>query len=142
TAAFAGNAYYKAAAGTAAIVIDKADAVVQVTGTHVVCDGLAHDASGSVSGAGGAGLGVPTFTYTDAANVTVADPIHAGSYTVTAAFAGNADYNPAAGTAAIVIDKADAVVQVTGTHVVYDGLSHDASGSVSGVGGAGLGVPA
>src|SRR5207248_1286275 len=97
---------YNPASSTAAIVIDKAGALVQVTGIHVVYDGLAHDATGSVSGVGGTSLGTPTFTYTDAGNAVVADPMHAGTFTVTAAFAGNADYNPASSTAAIVIDKA------------------------------------
>src|SRR5439155_20773195 len=107
----------------------------------IVYDGLAHDASGAVSGVGGENLGTPAFSYTDASNTADRKRVEEGNYTDTAALAGNTDYNSASNTTSVVIDKASATVQVTGAHVVYDGLAHDATGAVTGVGGENLGSP-
>jgi hypothetical protein len=92
----------------AAFTILKATPTVTVVGGNFVYDEQAHPATGSVTGVGGANLGTPTFTYSfvDAdGNVVVLSgpPVEPGYYTVTASFAGNANYNPASATAAITI---------------------------------------
>ncbi len=48
------------------------------------------------------------------------------------------NYNDESGTVAIVINKADATVSVTGYTGVYDGAAHGATGTATGVGGAAL----
>jgi hypothetical protein len=105
---FDGNTNYKSASGDVAIVITQATPTVSVTGGSFTYDGLAHPATGSVIGVNGANLGTPTFTYSytdDSGHVvtTTAAPVDPGYYTVTASFAGDANYNAASATATITI---------------------------------------
>src|SRR5204862_366982 len=65
-----------------------------------------------------------------------------GTYTIAATFAGSSNYLPAASTATITINPATPVVTVSGGTFTFDGLSHAATGAVTGVGGASLGLPA
>lgn len=59
-------------------------------------DGGAHLVTGNALGVNGEVLAPPLLiTYTDAAGAPVAAPILPGRYTVTASFAGNADFDPA-----------------------------------------------
>ena len=86
----------------------RAIATITVSGGNFIYDGLPHPATGSVTGVNGESLGTPTFTYSYTDNdgnvVTSSNPpIEPGYYTVTASFAGNNDYNPAVGTATIMI---------------------------------------
>src|SRR4029079_8957840 len=123
---FSGGTNYLDENGTAAIVINKADANVTVTGYTGTYDAAAHGASGTASGIGGvdlsAGLNLgATFT-----NV----PGGTANWT----FSGGTNYNDKSGTAAIVITKADAVVTVNGYTGVYDATAHGATGSATGVG--------
>ena len=53
--------------------------------------------------------------------------------TATWTFTGGTNYNDQSGTAAIVINKADATVTVTGYTGVYDGAPHGATGTATGV---------
>ena len=56
-------------------------------------------------------------------------PINAGTYMVTANFAGSTDYSPTSSTpVSFTIAKADAPVSVTGYSVVYSGTAHTATG--------------
>ena len=92
-------------------------------------DGTAHGATGSATGVGGvdlAGLELGA-KFTDAPGGTA-------HWT----FAGGTNYNDQSGDAAIVINKADATVSVTGYTGVFDGTAHGATGSATGVGGAAL----
>ena len=121
---------YNNATGTAAIVLSKADATVSVTGYTGVYDAAAHGASGTATGVGavalsGLSLGA-SFT-----NV----PGGTASWTFTDV---TGNYSNATGTAAIVINKADATIVVTGYTGVYNGAAHGASGTATGVGGAAL----
>jgi hypothetical protein len=132
---FTANGDYNAANGTVNNSIDKADAIVSVSGYTGTYDAASHGASGSVTGvdAGGAALGSSLdlgLSFTNAPGGTA-------SWT----FEGGTNYNDQDGEVAIVIDKADAIVSVSGYTGTYDAASHGASGSVTGVdaGGAALG---
>ena len=124
---FAGNGNYNSASGTVTNTINKADAVVSVTGYTGTYDAAAHNLSGSVTGVVGdlAAVGSSlTFgpSFTDAGN-------HTGSWS----FLGGTNYNNQSNTAAIVIAKADATVVITPYSGTYDAAAHNLSGSVTGV---------
>ncbi len=116
---------YNDDSGSAAIVINKADATIVVNGFTGVYDGAAHGATGTATGVlsealvgldlGASFTNVPGGT----ANWTFTD------------VTGN--YNDASGTAAIVISKADATIVVNGYTGVYDGAAHGATGTATGV---------
>jgi hypothetical protein len=126
---FTGGTNYNDQNGTAAIVINKANAICTVNGYTGNYAGAAHGATGSCTGVGGAtlaGLNLgASFT-----NV----PGGTAHWT----FAGGTNYNDASGDVAIVINKADATIYVGGYSGVYDGNPHGASGTAIGVGGANL----
>src|SRR5207248_1899480 len=64
--------------------------------------------------------------------------LDAGVYTVTAGYAGETEYAAGTGTTTLTVAKADAVVGVSGTSVVYDGLGHGLTGTATGVNGEDL----
>ena len=134
-ATFNGTAIYAAATATKTFAIGKAAPTVTVNGGTFTYDATPHAASGTVTGAGGATLGTPSFTYNGAS----AAPVTAGTYEVVATFAGDANHNSATGSATITINRATPVVNVTGGTYTYDGQSHGASVTVTGVGGVDLG---
>jgi hypothetical protein len=75
---------------------------VVVTGGAFAYDGQPHAATASVTGVGGSSLGPVTITY----NGGTAVPTNAGTYEVSASFAGDTNYAPASGSATITIGKA------------------------------------
>lgn len=105
--------------------IAKADATINVQGYTCVYDGNAHGASGTAKGVKGESLsgldlgasftdvpgGTATWTFTDATG----------------------NYNNRNGSVSIAISKATAVISVTAYSVNYDGHSHTASGTATGV---------
>jgi hypothetical protein len=97
--------------------------------------------SGTVTGAGGLNTSA-SLTYSAKADGTgVADFINAGTYYVTAHYAGDANHTASNGAAvAVVIGKADARVTVNGYTGVYDARFHGATGSAAGVGGESAGT--
>jgi parallel beta-helix repeat protein len=127
---FTGGTNYNDQSGDVAIVINKADATVSVSGYTGVYDGNPHGASGTATGVGGtdlsAGLNLGA-TYTDVPGGTA-------HWT----FTGGTNYNDQSGDVAIVIDKAEATVLVSGYTGVYDAAAHGASGTATGVGGTDL----
>ena len=130
TGTFAGNQNYASTTGTAQIIIDKANASINVTPYHVTYDGNAHTATGTATGVGGAGLSAGL-------NLTGTTHTDAGDYPSDAwSFAGGTDYNDASGTVHDIIDKANASINVTPYHVTYDGNAHTATGTATGVGNA------
>lgn len=71
----------------------------------------------------------------------MADQTNAGTYYVTAHYTGDANHNASDGAAvAIVINQADATVNVNGYTGVYDTAYHGATGSATGVGGVSVGM--
>ena len=123
--------------GRAAPTLDVADA-------GGVYDGSTFPASASVAGVGGVpGTSLegaaPVLTYyaggTAAGTPLAGPPTAAGTYTVTAAFPGSADYAPATTQATFTIGQATPTVLVTDAGGVYHGSSFPASASVAGVSG-------
>ena len=110
----------------------KRTATIVVSGYTGSYDGTAHGATGSATGVDGEDLSALLNlgdSFTDAPGGTA-------SWT----FAGNASYNAAEGTAAITINRADAVIAVSGYSGTYDGVAHGASGTATGVNGENLGA--
>ena len=104
---FTGGTNYNDQSGTAAIVITKADATVTVNGYTGVYDAAAHGATGTATGIGGErGAGSSLDLGASFTNV----PGGTANWT----FTGGTNYNDQSGTAAIVINKADATVTVNG----------------------------
>ncbi|MDQ5837870.1 MAG: hypothetical protein M3379_13920, partial [Acidobacteriota bacterium] len=127
---FAGNTNYAPAGGTAAINITQAAASVTVNGYAGTYDGNAHGATGSATGVKGEDLSGLLNLGSSFTNV----PGGTANWT----FAGNTNYAPANGTAAITIAQAAATITVNGYTGVYDGQAHGATGTATGVGGEDL----
>jgi hypothetical protein len=116
---------YTLTGATGSVTITKANATVQVTGyTGGTYDGTEHTQTVTVTGVGTDGV-----LFTDSLSGT-----KAGDYSKNWSFS-NGNYNAAgeSGTLAFTIDKANAVISVTGVSTTYDGAGHAASGSASGV---------
>ena len=99
---FAGDANYNAAAGTAAITINRADATINVTGFTGTYDGAPHGAAGTASGVNNEILN----DFLDLGATFTNVPGGTADWT----FSGGTNYNPASGSAAIVINKATPVL--------------------------------
>ena len=122
---------YNNATGSVADTISKANANVSVTPYNVTYDGSVHIATGSVTGVGGTVLSGLDLTGTSHTN--------AGSYSDNWSFTDTTgNYNNATGLVNDVVSKANATVNVTPYKLTYDGSSHSATGSVTGVGGIAL----
>jgi hypothetical protein len=125
SAQFGGDVSYTAASATNALTVDRANAVIAVTGYTGVYDGNSHGATGTATGVAGEDLSSLLHlgaTFTDVPGGTA-------NWT----FDGNTNYKPASGTAAITISQADATIKVQGYTGVYDGNAHGATGTATGV---------
>jgi len=133
TASQAGAVNYDPAADVPrAFTINQATASITVNGYNDVYDGNAHGASGSATGINNEDLNSLLnlgATFTDVPGGTA-------HWT----FAGNANYAPASGDAAITITQATATISVNGYTGVYDGSAHGGTGSATGVKGENLTV--
>jgi Big-like domain-containing protein/MBG domain-containing protein/Kelch motif protein/galactose oxidase-like protein len=127
---FTGGTNYNDASGDVAIVINKADANILVSGYTGVYDGGAHSATGSATGVGGVDLSGSLNLGATFTNV----PGGTAHWT----FAGGTNYNDASGDVAIVINKANATINVVGYTGIFDGNAHGATGTATGVGGVNL----
>jgi hypothetical protein len=119
---------------TSTITIQKATPTIQVSGYSTPFDGLAHTTTGQVYGLGGLDLGQAVITYQGGSA-----PVHGGTYTVTASFAGNDNYAAATSTATITITRVAATIDVQPATANYDGLAHGTSGTIYGLGGVVIG---
>ena len=131
--AFNGTDVYEAATASKTFTIHKATPTVSVTGGTFTYNATPHPATGTVK-RGGVSIGSPVLTYNGASE----PPVNGGTYNVVGTFAGDANHNPASGSAAITINQTVPVVTVTGGTYTYDGQPHPATASVTGVGGAQL----
>ena len=113
---------YAPASGTATLTITPATATVNVVDYNGVYDGNSHTASVTITGVGGVLLASNSLTGTNVSQ----------SGSVTASIS-DPNYDPAGGTATLNITKATAVIAVTPYSVTYDGTSHTATGSATGV---------
>ena len=118
-------------------IVDKATPIVTVTGGTFTYDGGPHPSTGTVTGVGGVVLGGPAITY----NGSGSAPVNAGSYNVVGTWSASTNYTAATGTATTTINKAAPTVTVYAGTFTYDGSTHAATGSVTGVAGASLGSP-
>ncbi len=131
-ASYAGNTNYAPATGGASLTITQATPTIAVTGGTFTYDGTPHAAAVTVTGVGGASLGPVTVTY----NALPAVPVSAGTYVVSASYAGDTNYVPATGGASLTITQATPTIVVTGGTFTYDGTPHAATVTATGVGGA------
>ena len=134
-AEFAGDTNYQPATRSATLTILRATPTVTVTGGTIVFDGQPHAATASATGVGGESLAPVALTYNGSTQV----PVNAGSYAVSASFAGNANYVAATSTGTLTISKASSTVTVADASFTYDGQPHGATATATGVGGAALG---
>ena len=118
---YSGGTNYNDQSGSVVIDISKADATCTIDGYTGIYDGAAHGAGGSCSGTGSLDL---DSTYIDFPGGTA-------NWTYT----GGINFNDQDGSVFIDIIKADASCTVTPYSVTYDGGSHTATGSCTGVGG-------
>ncbi len=149
SAVYNANGNYSYAYAYSTITITLATPLVTASWSGWTYDGTAHAATGSVGGVGGVNLGVPSsFTYysgtgTGGMNLGGNPPSNAGTYTVVAHYAGSTNYNAADSVpATITIARATPIVTASWSGWTYDATAHGATGSVTGVGGTSLGVPA
>jgi hypothetical protein len=124
---FAGNDNYNEANGTVDDNISKANAVISVNGFSGPYDGLAHGATGSVTGVESVPADLTSLLHLGTSFTNV--PGGTANWT----FDGNNNYNEASGSAAINIGKVNAHITVNGYSDIYDGAPHGATGSASGV---------
>ena len=100
------NANYSSATRTVTLSVTPALPVLTLTGGHFTYDTVAHPASATATGVGGATVaGSFALTYSPGG---AAAPVNAGSYGVTATFtSGNSNYSGGSATTTITIDPAD-----------------------------------
>ena len=133
TAHYAGDANHEASDGAAvAITINKATSTTTTVGDGpFTYDGTTHTGgSGTVTGVGSLSTSATSLTYTG-------DQVNAGTYYVTAHYAGDANHFGSDGVAvAIVINKASSTTTTVGDGpFTYDGTTHTGgSGTVTGAG--------
>ena len=129
TAAYAGDANHIGSSSTATITIGKAASSVTATGASFTYDGDTHTGGSAIVSGAGIVTGSAVLSYTG-------DQIDAGSYTVNAAYAGDANHIGNSGSATITIGKASSTTTTGGAGPFgYDGSTHTGgSGTVSGAG--------
>jgi hypothetical protein len=140
----AGNGNYNAAPQMPqTFSIGKATPLVVATGGTFPYDGLPKAGTGTATGVGGANLTPVTLSYSGTGATTYGPtataPTNAGTYTVTATFAGDANYlNTSSSPAALTISpkaltiKANDRVKTYGDAVVFAGTEFTPTGLVSG----------
>jgi len=113
------SANYSNATTTVTLPVTPALPVLALTGGHFTYDTVAHPATGTATGAGGASVaGSFAFTYTPGG---AAAPVNAGSYGVTATFtSSDPNYSGGNATATVTIDPAATTVTwATPADIVY-----------------------
>jgi hypothetical protein len=136
-ATFAGDANHLERSVSTTLTINKATPWVSFsTPTTVTYDGQPHGLIATVHGVGGA-LGVVQATYNGVAEA----PVNVGVYTASASFAGDANHVARTMTTTLRINPATPVVTVSGGSFTYDGQPHDATVTVTGLGGEVLASP-
>jgi hypothetical protein len=107
TAQFAGDTTFTASTGTGQLTVTKATALLQVAGGTFIYDGQPHPATTTVTGVNNVALSPLTVLYNGSSSL----PVNAGTYAVTASFAGNQNYNPAVNNQqSIIINKASQTI--------------------------------
>jgi hypothetical protein len=126
---------YDSASGSGSILINKANSTTVVSvagGVTFTYDAAAHPATVSVTGAGGLSLAPDPVYSCGHAPINVADSGCTASYN----FAGDDNHNPSSDSKTYTIGKATPLVTISGGPFTFDGNSHGATVSVTGIGGA------
>ena len=118
SATFAGDANHTGSSNTGSFEISKANPVVAAAGGSFTYTGSPQAGSGTATGVLSEDLGAVTLSYSGTGTTTygptATPPTDAGSYSVTASFAGSTNYNPGSSSAAaLTIAKAASAVTVT-----------------------------
>jgi hypothetical protein len=107
SAEFAGDVELTAGNGTGQLTVLKADPLLSVAGGSFAYDGQPHPANASATGVNNEALSPISLLYNGTNNV----PVNAGSYLVTATFAGNQNYNSVTNNQqSIIIGKANQAI--------------------------------
>jgi hypothetical protein len=102
-------------------------------------NGMPHGTTGQVLGVNNVVLNsIVVYTDSQGTELPGGAPVHAGTYTATVSYPGNVDYLPASASTSIVINQADAVINVPSIIVPYDGYEHVLTGTATGVQGEDL----
>jgi hypothetical protein len=103
TAQFAGDSGLAASNGAGQLTVGKANPLLQVTGGTFTYDGQPHPATASLTGVSNEALSPLTILY----NGSSIAPVDPGTYSITASFPGNQNYNAALhDTATVIIQSA------------------------------------
>lgn len=121
--------------------VAKASSTTTVSVGNAQYDGNMHGGTAAVTGAGGLNQSL-TVTYTGI-NGTVygpstTTPSNAGDYTASASFGGDVNHEPSTDSKNFQIAKISATINVNGYTGVYDGQSHGATGTATGITGENL----
>jgi hypothetical protein len=130
---------YTTATGQVTLIVNLGTATVSVTGGTFSYDGSPHAGSGFAYGVGGVSdvqtptvtlnyIGIGATTYGPSATA----PTNAGTYQMTASFAGNANYGPASNLASITINRAAAMVTPAAASKTYGTADPAFTGTLSG----------
>ena len=141
TATYAGDANHTGSNGSATFTVSPASSATRVSDAGGTYDGLTAFAANSAVTGPGVISGVASLDYYDSTtNVDLgADaPVNAGSYTVTATYAGDANHTGGTGSTTFTVNQATASITVTPYRVTYDGAPYTASGSATGASGVDL----
>src|SRR5206468_3543287 len=128
------------------VTVSKATPSVSISWPAWTFDGTAHQATGSVTGVGGADLGAASsISYYNGlkgrGSALAGAPKDAGDYSAVAHFDGNGNYTAALPIVKpVTVSKATPSVSISWPAWTFDGTAHQATGSVTGVGGADLGA--
>jgi len=139
------DSYSPATSALSTVVLNKATPTIKIlngntdvtgqTSTFTYNGGL-QGLTATVTGAGSDSLSITSLTYDGSsiapANVKVVNNAIA-SYNVVASYGGNNNYNSASASSSELINRATAVISVTGYRVTYDGQAHTATGTATGV---------
>jgi CSLREA domain-containing protein len=142
-ATFPGSADYSTASTSKTFSITPAATVVTVSDAGGTYNGSPSFATGTVTGAGGLST-TPTFSFTGTGGTTYSSataPTNAGTYAVTATYAGDANHTGNTATVGFTIAQATPSISVTDTGGVYNALPYAAMGTTTGVNGTPLGSP-
>jgi hypothetical protein len=135
SATYGGDSNHLGDSGSSTFAIAKAPSTVSVTcaaGPFTYDGSPQTPCSAKATGAGGLDISL---------TVSYADNLNAGSATGSASYGGDANHLGDSSSKTFTIGKATPTVSVNWTTWTYDGATHPASGSVTGVGGAALGTP-
>jgi concanavalin A-like lectin/glucanase superfamily protein/Big-like domain-containing protein/MBG domain-containing protein/IPT/TIG domain-containing protein len=106
TATFDGGANYEARTVSSTVTIIPASPAVSVSGGTFTFDGHPHPAIATAIGVAGDALVPVTVEYSLAGGGSVPAPVNAGTYVVTASYAGSANYVAASGSGTVTIGRA------------------------------------